>query len=456
MKKIKILIMTLLLTLPFLSFTQNEKAKVIYATGKVDVQRQGFTKWTKVKSGMIINLKDKIRTGGGRSFVQLKRGGLVVKLHANTNVVLAEMGNNIRINLNQGKLWSSYKPLSGFRRPFFVRSPTSLVGVRGTSFVFQTTLNIDRLLVIKNEVEFSGLAAGSAKKIIKAGELALFKGGKIIKGPASELDKAKILKGFAIIIPKKKARQLYWSRFRRYRRFVFRRQIRRVVNRFHRTRRYVSYKRGDDRSTRRVVTDKDGNVVQIYQVMRKYGNNKVRIYNVTSKNNFYNIMQYTGTFKNPVPNSLDKVKAMDNEETYKDMYIYQYDAGQTDRMRIEEDKVNDIQSITINGTYFYNTDSTKLEQQGNNEYLSSNFKTNGGTQIMTLKVYALNEDGKVLTQPGTKFSINSFMSGSLEFVFESFNTGITGTSGPTLSINSSVGSIRFNTPPDVGFIVWIR
>ncbi|PKL11240.1 MAG: hypothetical protein CVV50_05990 [Spirochaetae bacterium HGW-Spirochaetae-6] len=253
-------------------------------------------------------------------------------------------------------------------------------------------------------------------------------------------------RGFPDFISLKNARDRFYRQKYDNRRNYFKNQISREMSQIQRNRDYIQTKIGNDVAAQRVVTDMAGNVTQIMQVMRKTDDNKIVLYNITSQKNFINVLQYTGTFENAVPNSLDKLKAMtDNRELEKKLYIVQNDKGSVEKIIIREDKNdpnNEIQYMDVNETGEFVTDFPKLKQVEGQNYLQAEFK-DGVAVVCTLKVYVLDNDGKVLSDPNVSGGLDFLMSGSVQFVF---------TGGDIVNAKG----IRFNTMPDVGFIVWLR
>jgi len=113
------------------------------AKGDVSVMSQGSTEWKKVDFGMMLSSGDTVKTGAD-SYVDLCFDGAeedaIVRLDANTNMkvdsyVLAKQVENKKIilDLAMGDIMVRANKLKN-ESQFQVRTPTSIVGVRGTGF----------------------------------------------------------------------------------------------------------------------------------------------------------------------------------------------------------------------------------------------------------------------------------------------------------------------------------
>ncbi len=446
MRKRKIMFLFFVFSLVFpLSIMAQDQIKVSFVVGPSVQYKTKAGNWQKLTKKVQLKQDDIVKTGRS-SVTRLKMGPLSLKVGPNTTVILRNLSINMQFYLQNGKLWTSLAKRRG-KQSLHIQSPQSVVGVRGTEFIYSSIEGIDKLFVIKGAVAF-GKDMENLIKTITAGNMGIFKDGEFKVKKFTDQDKNEIQKGFAHALSLDKFKKYYLSRRNYLRRSYFKRQIRREIFSNNRFRRYVRNKISDDRTAGRVVTDRDGNVTQILQLMRKTANNIVTLYNITSKKNFVNVVYYTGTFENTVPNSLTKLKAMtDNREIRRDMYIVQREGSASgDYIRFLENKVDEsakTQDITVNGTSF-SSNFPSLKQTDNNPYLEADFGND-----LKLRVYVLDNNGDVISSPDVKATLDFLTNGSVEFSF------IDDTPGAG-AWNFTSTNVRFNTLPDIGFIVWLK
>ena len=142
-----VLVITLIVSLYSLGFTEEVKYKAEIASfkGKVHVQTNGELTWIPAKVGMILNEGDVVRTKeGSRAILDLK--GITgeeatVEVEENSLLMLAELikdeekkTQKTLLDLAVGKILIKAKEMRSKESDFEVKTPTSIVGIRGTSF----------------------------------------------------------------------------------------------------------------------------------------------------------------------------------------------------------------------------------------------------------------------------------------------------------------------------------
>lgn len=131
--------------------------RVIFAQGTVEVQRHGTSAWIVAQRGMPLAAQDTIRTGA-QSLAEL-----AFDAHQH-NVIRLEQAGQItierllptRLRLPQGDLFSFIKQLPAGSR-FEVRTPTAVVGVRGTGWSVTTDGRRTRASVFTGTIIGQGL-----------------------------------------------------------------------------------------------------------------------------------------------------------------------------------------------------------------------------------------------------------------------------------------------------------
>ena len=128
-----------------LSFAEetNRTASVTDFKGTVDV-KSASTDWVPVQKGMILNVGDAVRTKSGSwAIVNLDGNGETasVEVKENSQMMLAELLENKKeetestlLDLALGEVLIKAKKLHSDKSRFEVKTPTSIVGVRGTTF----------------------------------------------------------------------------------------------------------------------------------------------------------------------------------------------------------------------------------------------------------------------------------------------------------------------------------
>jgi len=128
-----------------LSFAADIKrsATILETGGKVEV-RDPKDKWIPAQIGMALNEGDIIRTLGDDSFAVVKLNGsetATVEVKKNSQLRLAQLTQdtdkktqNTMLDLALGDILIKADKLHSEKSKFEVRTPTSIVGVRGTTF----------------------------------------------------------------------------------------------------------------------------------------------------------------------------------------------------------------------------------------------------------------------------------------------------------------------------------
>lgn len=471
MKSMRYLIVLSIFLLPFQLFAIVD-IQVTFSLGRVQVSSDGGKNWKKLSRGQKIGLNDVIRTGRpGTAMLKLERR-YDIKLSANTTLKISSLFPDMSFHLSQGKVWAKVNKL-GIKQKFSIRTPSSVVGVRGTEFIYETA-KVDRLYMLEGVVDF-GKDFENTKKVLK-GQIAIFKDGLVQIRRGTKKGVLNLKSGFPQFILPKQIREKLQSLRNMFDRQRMKEHIRRALTGFSRDRDFLNTKIKDDLITGRTVKGRDGYVTRVQQLVRKLGDNKIRIINITKKTNFLNVLQYTGEFNGSIPNTFDELINMSdiqNRELYKDIYIVQIDnqgvLPAVDRMRIYENKTDpnnkslkmwttkDGSTITL-AALIANadanvTDYTRLKQRDTDPYLSATYTFGAdGTSTMTLKVYMVDKDGKVINMApgggGISMDLDFLLSMSMEFVFEGTSTLTT----PT-NLFSSTNGVRFTTLPDVGFVI---
>ena len=148
MKSLKIICVLILVTcLACFAFTEEVKrvAKIISITGDVNVKLYGEeTVWMPAKKGMILNEGDMIRTKSDSwALLSLNGEGQTanVEVEQNSKLLLSELVmeeekgiQRTLLDLAIGEILIKAEKLDTPESKFEVKTPTSIVGVRGTRF----------------------------------------------------------------------------------------------------------------------------------------------------------------------------------------------------------------------------------------------------------------------------------------------------------------------------------
>ena len=147
MKSLKIICVLILVTcLTCFAFAKEVKrvAKIINITGDANVKLHGETAWIPAKEGMILNEGDMIRTESD-SWALLSLNGesqtANVEVEENSKLLLSELvmeeekgTQRTLLDLAIGQILIKAEKLDTPDSKFEVKTPTSIVGVRGTRF----------------------------------------------------------------------------------------------------------------------------------------------------------------------------------------------------------------------------------------------------------------------------------------------------------------------------------
>ena len=130
-------------------------AKIVYVKGRVEVQPSSVSTWQRVKKGMKVNIGDSIRTArhseaqvlldeSKKSFIDITEQTLVV-------INSTSAGKINKLDLSHGKIFASVDKLQA-GDVFEVSTPSSVAGVRGTSWSVNSNPKRDEISVYKDSV----------------------------------------------------------------------------------------------------------------------------------------------------------------------------------------------------------------------------------------------------------------------------------------------------------------
>lgn len=119
---------------------ENRSGKVVDSQGSVEV-KLGETGWAPANIGVVLNEGDMIRTNANSSaIVEVENAG-TVEIKPNSELEFTELttdkeGSSYRtiLDLSLGEILIKAKKLNAEKSKFEVKTPTSVVGVRGTAF----------------------------------------------------------------------------------------------------------------------------------------------------------------------------------------------------------------------------------------------------------------------------------------------------------------------------------
>ncbi|MBU0896123.1 MAG: FecR domain-containing protein, partial [Candidatus Omnitrophica bacterium] len=121
-------------------------SKVIDVSGKVIVKPSGEKGWIPVQKGMIISEGDILKTKvNSWALLNLNGSGetATVEVEENSQLAFTELTKDDQgvektfLDLALGKLLIEAKKLESEKSKFEVKTPTSIVGVRGTTFAIE-------------------------------------------------------------------------------------------------------------------------------------------------------------------------------------------------------------------------------------------------------------------------------------------------------------------------------
>ena len=144
LKTIAVLILVVAVFTVLASAAETKRtATISEIQGSVEVKNtQG--KWSTAKTGMVLNQGDEVRTKG-KSYAILDLDGNAktakVEMKENSQLSLAQLMENkaenaqtTMLDLSIGKILIKVQKLATTKSKFEVKTPTSIVGVRGTTF----------------------------------------------------------------------------------------------------------------------------------------------------------------------------------------------------------------------------------------------------------------------------------------------------------------------------------
>lgn len=142
MKVLKFLFAFAFIGFFFLSLVsaENRSGKVVDSQGNVEV-KLGETGWTPASIGVVLNEGDMIRTNVNSSaIVEVENAG-TVEIKPNSELEFTELttdkedsSHRTILDLSLGEILIKAKKLNAEKSKFEVKTPTSVVGVRGTAF----------------------------------------------------------------------------------------------------------------------------------------------------------------------------------------------------------------------------------------------------------------------------------------------------------------------------------
>jgi hypothetical protein len=145
------IIVILMLAVPFYGFSM--EFKVVFMVGKANVKNSQDKKWHKIQMNQLLKEDDTIQTGKNTHIILQIEKTMTIRLSESSTLNLSDLKENMDFKLRSGKLWASY--YSDKKHPVTFTSPSTVVGVRGTEFIYETTEKEDQVFVIKGEIEFS-------------------------------------------------------------------------------------------------------------------------------------------------------------------------------------------------------------------------------------------------------------------------------------------------------------
>jgi len=179
--------------------------RIIIYFGDVKIEREG--KILKPIIKMVLNEKDKIKTGSN-SRVDIQIGNIgIMRINEKTELemksILKAANERLDFSIKNGEVLCKLEKLTKNQEVRFY-TPTAVVGVRGTSFIINTTKNRTEVGVAEGKVEVSSSSEPEKKTIVKENQTAEvsteFKLPKVIQGLKLEkLEKIKAIENFKVI-----------------------------------------------------------------------------------------------------------------------------------------------------------------------------------------------------------------------------------------------------------------
>lgn len=166
-------------------------ALVVFKKGDASLVRNGKVQPAKVKD--LIQEKDEIRTGAGGELSLQLSSGVLVKVAANSSLVIEgiardEKGSTLALRLNNGTLLGKASKESGKDLNLTVHAPTVIAGVRGTEFIVDANAEQSSVLVDEGVVNVSD-ATGSRSVDCEAGNKVVSDGKELVQGVLDAYEK---------------------------------------------------------------------------------------------------------------------------------------------------------------------------------------------------------------------------------------------------------------------------
>jgi hypothetical protein len=124
---------------------QDREVKIEALTGTVDYQEKGRGDWLPVSKDTVLHQRDRVRTGDDSTCTLLFEGMSDATINLNPNSILnlrtvrdSGTGDDTELDLSLGSVLVMAEELQG-DSSFKVRTPNSVVGIRGT--VFEVEVN---------------------------------------------------------------------------------------------------------------------------------------------------------------------------------------------------------------------------------------------------------------------------------------------------------------------------
>lgn len=144
MKNIKIITIAILVvfvsTACFAAETMRQ-AKVISASGDTLIKKAGDASWAPIKMDMTLAQGDMVKTGKASSAILNLGGAGNVEIKENSQLSIAQLiqdsstgDKKTLLDLAMGEVFIKAEKLRSKEEKFEVKTPTSIVGVRGTKF----------------------------------------------------------------------------------------------------------------------------------------------------------------------------------------------------------------------------------------------------------------------------------------------------------------------------------
>ena len=144
LKMVLILVLTVGLCVPGFAIEEKRTAKIISLDGKAQVKRTGAASWEPAEVGMMLAEGDIIKTKNGSwALVNVNGKGQVATIEVKENSQLlfseliidkAKKSEKTLLDLAVGEILIKAQKVHGQESKFEVKTPTSIVGVRGTTF----------------------------------------------------------------------------------------------------------------------------------------------------------------------------------------------------------------------------------------------------------------------------------------------------------------------------------